>query len=356
MAKPRVLYLYMGRLRKEMLLAVEAGTEPDSQFRGYRQLRERDDMHVEFVDLYDGLPRLIRWLPFQLRPIWHIRHVLSFDYVIASDALLLACITSMLDRFRRKSTKWVFLPINTGVLLSRHRKHKVRLMILRYALRHMWRIAYLSSEQKRILERVGIPPKRMRYVPLGIDLDHFNDATRTPPGDYVLSVGRDLGRDYATLFDAAKQVPYPFVVATSPKNIPTGLSAPSNMRILYDIPLAEVKKLYQHARLTCIVLQGEDTTEGSDCTGQTVMLEALATRQPVIASERAWIREYFKPEEEYLPVPVEDSAALADSIDRAWNDTGLLDRLGAHGYAKAYQRYRTEIMAAALVDILLEDI
>jgi glycosyltransferase involved in cell wall biosynthesis len=356
--KPRVLFLYLGALRKDLFRKVAEGSEPDSQFRGYLQMRARQDMEVDFLDLYDTalVPAwMVRALPFQFVPLYHLPRVLRYDYVIASDAFLLAVAVRLANAFRFHKTKWIFLAINITVMLRRHPEGSYGRTFLTLAWKSMWHIAYLAREQRSALVSVGVPEHRLTHVPLGISTRFFEDAHGSGPGSYVLSVGRDLGRDFPTLFAAAALLPYPFIIATSPKNIPKGLSAPANVDIRYNIDIQGVKALYRDARLTCLILKGEDTTEGSDCTGQTVIYEALGARQAVVASDRLWLRGHFRPEEEYLTAPIGDAQATAAVIKRVWNDDTLRRRVGEAGYRAVTERYQTEGMADAFVGIIMKD-
>ncbi|MBU1292536.1 glycosyltransferase family 4 protein [Patescibacteria group bacterium] len=356
--KPKVLFLYLGASRRKLLGKVQDKTEPDSQFRGYLQMKEREDMSVEFLDMYEevNLPVwLIRILPFQLIPLLHLPKVLSFDYLIASDALFLATAVDVANKFRLRTTKWIFVGINIDVMLRRHAHNPFRKWLLTRTWKKVWRIAYLERNQKQTLLSVGIPEERMTYMPLGIDTDFFTKDKRLTEGEFVLSVGRDLGRDFETLFSAAALVPYRFVVATAPKNLPEGIEIPPNVEILFDIDITEINSLYERARMVCLVLKGEETTEGSDCTGQTVILEALAAGQAVIASDRRWLRSYFEPGKDYVPVPIGSVEALADSITELWNNEAKRRSLGQAGIAKVRSLYRTEGMAAVLVNLIKRD-
>ncbi|GEM_PF-912087 len=355
---PKVLFLYLGASRRKLLGKVENKTEPDSQFRGYLQMQGRKDMSVEFLDMYEeiNLPAwLIRILPFQIIPLFHLPKVLSFDYLVASDALFLATAVDIANKFRFKKTKWIFVGINIDVMLRRHAHNPFRKWLLTRIWKKVWHIAYLERNQKQTLLSVGVPEERMTYMPLGIDTDFFAKNKSLSDGEFVLSVGRDLGRDFVTLFSAAALVPYKFVVATSPKNLPEGIEIPPNVEILFDVDITTINSLYERARMVCLVLKGEETTEGSDCTGQTVILEALAAGQAVIASDRRWLRSYFEAGKDYIPVPIGSVEALADSVTVLWNSETKRRSLGQAGVAKVRSLYRTEGMAVVLVNLIKKD-
>ena len=130
---------------------------------------------------------------------------------------------------------------------------------------------------------------------------------------------------------------------------------PPNVELLYNIDILTVKELYRSARLTCLILKGDDTTEGSDCTGQTVLLEALGAHQPVITSDRAWIREYFTPGVDYVPVPIGDAQRVAECIRELWDNAARRTALGERGNQTARTLYQTKGMADVLTRIIESD-
>src|SRR6185369_4724839 len=111
----------------------------------------------------------------------------------------------------------------------------------------------------------------------------------------VVSVGRDLGRDYETLTIAATHSPYQFHVVAEPKNFPHGIPQLPNMVVQYHLPLIEIRTLYARAQVVIVISKDVATTEGTDCSGQTVILDALAAGKAVIATERTWIKDYLIP-------------------------------------------------------------
>lgn len=355
---PTVLFLYMGPRRKDLLSKVQNGEEPDSQFRGYMQMMDRKDLYTDFLDLFDTdlVPRwLLKFLPFQFVPLYHLPRVLTYDYVIASDAFLLASVVALCNKFRAHKTKWIFVAINILVMVRRHKENKFRNAFLQHSWRSMWHIAYLARDQREVLRSVGVPDSKLTYMPLGIDLDFFKDAKGTGQGTYVLSVGRDQGRDFETFFAAAAMLPYPFIVATSPNNIPKGVVIPSNVDIKYDININDIKALYREARIVCLMLKGEETVEGSDCTGQTVLLESFGASQSVIVSDRAWLRSYFTAGEDYLPVPIGNPEEVAKCIQALWEDDATRAKLSRNGNLTANKLYRTEGMSEIILQILSRD-
>ena len=69
---------------------------------------------------------------------------------------------------------------------------------------------------------------------------------------------------------------------------------PPNLTVLFDLPYQELKKYYQRAKLFVIATKPNEFLVGSDCPGQTVILDTLAYGVPVIATEMPWFEGYFE--------------------------------------------------------------
>lgn len=348
--KPSVLFLYMGLNRRQLLPEAEAGRAPDSAFRGYMVLRDSDEVEASFLDLGD-LPgwasALKPFISATLLQLLHLRQAGKHDFVVTSDALLLGWAASLLGR-----AKWIYIPINSSVLIRRHAHHPLRLWSLKIMWSRFWRIAYITEGQKADFKKLGIKESKLRYLPYGIDTHFFAVPGEAPESGYVLSVGRDLGRDYPTLFAAAKRVPYRFIIATAPKNIPEDIDLPENVEVRYNVDAEGVRALYRGAACVAVFLKGEETTEGSDCTGQTVMLEALSAGHAIAVTDRAWIREYFEEGKDYLGVAPGDVAGATEALTRLMEDARLRAALTQSGREKVRTRYSSEAFADGLLELV----
>jgi len=79
-----------------------------------------------------------------------------------------------------------------------------------------------------------------------------------------------------------------------------------------------------------------------------VLMEAMATGLPVIATRIAGIPELVEDGVSGLLVPPGDAAALAGAIRRVLSDDMLRGEMGAAGQAKVRADYRSDIEAARL--------
>lgn len=213
----------------------------------------------------------------------------------------------------------------------------------------------MSHEQIEDFARIGVPRECLFFVPFGVDVDFYASVGDSDEEEFVVSVGRDLGRDYGTLLEAAKESDHPFVIVAAHKNLPGDMPLPPNVTVRHNLPLAEVRDLYARARVVVIASKDAEVSEGTDCSGQTVILDALAAGRPVVATERPWIKEYFTPSEELLVVPPHNPRALAAAIELLWQDRGEREHLAHAGRAKVRVAYTTKTLAMALERVVFTE-
>lgn len=351
----RILFLFSGAAnRAHVLEEVMRGENADTALRGANHLPGADFLDVEAA-VRAMLPHWAYWfLPWQMRSVLLLPRILAYDVVLSQDDLPLGYIVSQFSRLRRRKTKWISIAINTSILLRRHKHHVVRLRLLKAFWKSFAKIACLSRQQLEDLANAGVPRAKLVFVPFGVDADFYGIVAAEPGEDLILSVGRDLGRDYLTLLAAARRSDCPFVIVAAHKNLPADTLLPSNVTVQYNLPAKEVRSLYARACVVVVPSKRADVPDGSDCSGQTVILDAMAAGRPVIATERPWIADYFTQGEDLFIVSAGDDAALAAAIELLRQDTAMRKRLACSGHAKVQRQYTTRVLAQALYALARE--
>jgi len=102
-----------------------------------------------------------------------------------------------------------------------------------------------------------------------------------------------------------------------------GLRLDEDVVLLGTVPDAELPGWYAAAD----VLAFPSTKEGWGL----AVLEAMSAGLPVVASDLPVFREYLRPGQDALMVPVDDAAALAAALGAVLDDTALAGRLRAAG-------------------------
>jgi glycosyltransferase involved in cell wall biosynthesis len=103
-----------------------------------------------------------------------------------------------------------------------------------------------------------------------------------------------------------------------------GLRLDDDVVLLGTVPDAELPGWYAAAD----VLAFPSTKEGWGL----AVLEAMSAGLPVVASDLPVFREYLRPGQDALMVPVDDAAALTAALAAVLDDSTLADRLRAAGY------------------------
>ena len=222
----------------------------------------------------------------------HLREVTAPWEVGRVDAVFtpLATLFPLVARLRPRVGVVV---VNYGLCLTYDRSTRARRRLLSAALRSARTVVCLGDSQSALTaEQTGAGTTT---VPLGIDERFW--APREPPPDrepYVLAVGKDLARDYATLAEALRGIDAPAEFAVYPRNL-EGIDLPRNVRAQVVGP-EELRDLYAGAACVVLPQRREGYPYGSEGGGLTALLEAWAMGKPVIATDRAIVRDYVTEE------------------------------------------------------------
>ena len=304
-AESRIVFLFKGgrRARLDGASAAER-VQPREFFYGFTELEAAGlaARLIEEVDLGGGTEGL---LSRAATPLTHaaaginvglltrlgssqsLAQLNPFEIVVATtnnQGMALA----LLRRLGRLEARVLFIPM--GVLPAG--ASPLRRAVTRRLLRGVSLAPLSRAEETYLVGALG-PDQDVAYLPFGVD-----DKFWTPPpeggsnGGYVLSIGNDPRRDYATLA-AAWRPEYP------PLKIVTRLPVPAsdgtvevvagdwNRQILSD---AEVRELFRGALF--VVLPLTDTIQPS---GQSACLQAMACGKAVVISDiaRKAVEEHF---------------------------------------------------------------
>jgi glycosyltransferase involved in cell wall biosynthesis len=330
--------------RRELLAEVERGEAPDSTLFGANFL----DEHGIDVDFHD--PVLTRLRASSLsRLTWNLREVTAPYELGRTDVVFtpLAAFLPLAARARRLPV----VVINYGLNLIWRRASSARRAILRRSLRAAARIVCLGTSQRdELVDLASLDPGRVHCMVLPVD-ERFFEPRDAADGRVVLTVGKDLARDYRTFATAVGTLDVDAELAVHPRNL-EGLALPGNAHVRGIVPFGPLRDLY--ARAACVVVpQRRDTyLYGSEGGGLTAVLEAMAMGKPIVASERAILRDYVDDGVEALLVPPEDPPALREAIDRVLSDGELARRLGAAARARIELAHTSRGFAARLAPLL----
>jgi glycosyltransferase involved in cell wall biosynthesis len=344
-AQLKVTFVY-SQPRAALLERIAAGQAPDSPLLGQSRLRE---FGID-ANVYDA--RLTR-RPWRSRAAnrlaWYGRElVLPFE-LRGVDAVCtpLSTLFPIADRLRSQQ---VFI-LNQGLCNKLSRSSRPRRLLQIASLRASAAvICHANSNRERLLAQTGFASERVHTAALGVD-ESFFAPRGGEPGDYVLAVGFDGGRDYATFAEAIRGLAYRTIIVARPRNL-AGISLPRNTEVLHDPSFVELRDLYARARCVVIPTKHEEYPFGGDTSGITSLLEAMAMAKPVIVSERRTLRDYVVDGESARIVPVADPARLRDAIRETFDDRALREGLGEAALQTVRRRHTTRHLAERIAAIL----
>lgn len=330
--------------RRELLAGVSRGEEPDSQLHGALHLAE----HGIDVDFHDPLFTR-RTLPAPLsRVAWNVRE-LSVPFEVGRTDVVFTPLAALLP-LAAQARRLPVVALNFGLNLIWRRASSARRRLLQRSLRSASRVICLGSSQRTELIAVAeLDPDRVLSLPIPVDDRFFTPAA--DGGETVLAVGKDLARDYRTLFAAVEPLGVETVVVAHERNL-EGTSPPANATLAERLSFAQLRDAYANAACVVLPQRSDAYSFGSEGGGLTALLEAMAMGRPIVASDRAILHDYVDDGVEALLVPPEEAGALREAVERVLGDPALARSLGEAARARVERCNTSREFAARLAPVL----
>ena len=119
------------------------------------------------------------------------------------------------------------------------------------------------------------------------------------------------------------------------------------------LPFSETSKYYSTSNV--FVFSGINTEEGDADGIANVLLEAAASRLPIVATDSGSTKEFLENEESGVIVPQKDPLALADGLKRVLNDKELARRLAEEAHKKVSAEFNIETNVALMEDLIIKE-
>ena len=126
----------------------------------------------------------------------------------------------------------------------------------------------------------------------------------------MLTVGKDLARDYATFAEAMRSVDADPILVAHPRNL-EGVDLPRERRSCAAASPSPSSATSTPAACVVVPQRRDDYVYGSEGGGLTAVLEAMAMGRPVVASERPMLHDYVDDGVDALLVPAGGSGSVA---------------------------------------------
>lgn len=339
----KILYLFSGK-RTDVYKGKIHEDYPDTPFYGMNHL-SNFDIDAEYKDIYDVIKsqKIVQKLPFIIKHILLTKFINKYDIVFGSSIMY----NIIFKKLFRLKTKFVLFNISLSNTLFRNNKNKLKYRLLKYLINQIDLIVCLSKFQMDdLVTNYQIDSNKLTFIPLGVDKD-FWAPIEFDNNKNILSVGKDNGRDYKTLFEAAKKLPHErFVVVCGRWNV-EGLEIPSNVKMIYGLSINELKEEYQYAKMLLLITHSDEYSDGSDCSGQTVLLDAMSSALPIIVTRREYLNDYVSDNVNILQINPYDSNDIVAKI-RMLDDKSLAKSLGESARSKVINNFSTLKMAENL--------
>lgn len=240
--------------------------------------------------------------------------------------------------------------------------------LARLALRAAGAVSACSSDLAARAVRLGADPARLRTIPYGVDTTAFAPGAAAaglrqrlgvaPEALLVLGVGRLVEKKgFRHLLAAAARVPGAHVVLAGDGDLRGALLAEA-VRLGTPVTIAgaldrdTIRQAYAAADVVAVpsVVDRAGNVDGLP----NVLLEALASGRPVVASALAGIPDVVAPEVNGLLVAPGDEAALAAALRRLAEQPETRRRLGAAARAQAERELTWQRVARSLEELYAE--
>lgn len=341
----RVAFVYPNP-RGPLLHAIVAGTSPDTNLLGQNHLAEFGidaRVHDSFLrrrTYRDGLAHRLTWYGRELALPWELRDA---DLIVTPLATLLP----LAARLRRKPR---VLLLSYHLVAALERAGGARAGVQRAAIRSAAGVVTIAEAATgRLVDLARLDPRHVRTANLGVD-ERFWTPQPQPRDGYVLTVGRDLARDYATFVAAVATLPVRAVVVAKEENL-RGIELPKNVDVRLNISPAEVRELYAGAACVVVPVVPESDPRGTESSGTIALLEAMASGCPTVVTARSYLQDYLHPDAS-LTVDAGDVGALRNAVARVLDDGALAASLGGAARSHVEAAYTTRHFAGRLAAVI----
>lgn len=314
MKKPVIAFDFV-RPPGERLADVDRGEAPKESMLGFWQLREEgysvyyaDKRHSWFYKLSGYLPTMFELPGLAMLTLW-----------IKADILVIATRFSV-------SLALVGRLLGKKVVFYDSMQHLPQNPLNRLLVKSCLKLADLtigfSDFQSHLWTKsFGLRQNKIVSIPYGVDCDFYKKIAynKNQSKPYVIAVGRDPNRDFATLLEVIERVGWDLKLVTMPYLVPDSISKCHNVEVIDGLSYDELFRLYSGAEAAIVPLR-KGTTHMS---GVRAAMEAMLLEVPVVAAKSSGLAELFIDEDHIIYYEAEDEASLEKSLTNLSEDEAL---------------------------------
>lgn len=307
---------------------------PPSIFYGYYQFSRNSDFKVTLLRPQKKNLFWLLWRPFELYFYsktgvgFKLYQILANLKLINSQNIVLAVSDSVgiplaiLKKLKLVKPKIAFISAGLINNLEINQKHWI-FKFYKWFLKDVDLILCWSPLEEKSYK--SLTEAKAKFIPLEPDVDFFKPDYKTPLENFILCVGRDVGRDFKTLFEAIKGLKIPIKVITNRINI-KNLEIPDNVELqLEHINYSTLIEWYKKAQIVVINIK-----EIHRFSGQRALLETLAMGKTVISAKIKSLTSAYnlKDGREIIFYKPGDSDNLKNEINSIYNNPEKIKKLG----------------------------
>lgn len=318
----KVLYLFNGQKKISEDL-VKAGLESDNKFQGILRLKkfgvEAEVLSVE--DCYS--PKSVSFfrkylnIHFAHLPIFH--KIFNYDLVFSSTAFSSLMLWTLVPW---KKPAWVNFDFSISGYLNGRKNFKQKLLY--WLIFRTSGVVTLSKDEEHIM-KIIFPDKPIKSIYFGTDTDFFKPQPQTAEEDFILSVGRDPGRDFGTLMEAAKGLNIKLKLTAKPESLKKFGPLPDFVSIHDFTPVQLVE---QYAKSKIVVLPLNPIYGKNDAMGCSTLVEAMSMGKAIVATRTSTMEDYIQSGDNGVLVPQGDIEALKLAIIDLIHDDQKRQKIG----------------------------
>lgn len=210
---------------------------------------------------------------------------------------------------------------------------------IRWCVRGVDRMLIYFRDTEAFERLLDTPASKFYYVPFKINGIELIRSMKPSEDGYIFCGGRSR-RDFRTLFDAVRDLPYPVKVVTSDEasmrphgSTMQGLTVPANVEIIRrDSEQPFFLECMSHATLVALPLVTDTMTQA----GIGVCIQAMALGKCVVISKGLGVKDVLT--DQAVMVEPRDAAGLKAAIVAQWSNSD-----SRRGYARRGYEYATRL-------------
>lgn len=320
----------------------------DNHFFGMYRLRKYG-VDADFLELENTFPKKIaQFLRHHIS--MHFVHVPLLPFVYSYDVVLTSSsLGTLLVRkiFHLRPKKVMMFDYNISGQLSNIRTFKEH--VFRWVIDGVDGFVTLSKKEAEAMKKIY--PKKIQsiaYLPFACDSSYYKPVEGLKEENFILSIGRDPGRDLSTLCKAMSGLGVNCKVTAKQSQLDVVVDIPKEVE-RHDFSTKELLDEYTKAMLVVIPLNPKYPNDAMGCSS---LVEAMSMGKAIIATNTVTMRNYITDGVNGRLVPQGDSSTLNKVVTELLRDDKQRKMLGRNAREFVVKNCDPEKFAKELVDFL----